>query len=525
MSVWTNEVPTVNNGDPVNAESVNKSTEALAAQTQALKQMIDAIRSRMFIAAEEMPLESSVQVGHIVYLNADSQTCEKSLARWQDLNTNGGHIAPEASAVHLGLVIKKDSAYAGDVLTEGLAVLDPAALATLFGSASPVPGVYYLSATDEGTVVEGRPATASRAVQYLGNGMVRVFPPQNEPITHDHKTYQLIPGDWLHVAGVDPLIVPIGAEFYYDSMSPASLLEGIPELVLAAVGEASFHEMPAGTLVPDALYLINEHGVWWIDPTAPVNNLRAHATIADAKEVKIVHSISSPSKTLSITESGGRVHIDAEPLSTTENTPGYLVVKNIADGVQYRGPIVEQMTVGQGLTLSSSDDDGHGIVGVGLAVFDNLRLSAQLVNLNNAITSVEGAYTLTLMPANRAQSINYRVSVPNLGTADHKGRIYMTVLGPANSQPLPDITINLLEEPDITGSALVLGPVTAFDALPATPDPAKVYLIEIDADIQLVDLGNTIDYGRGQIHYKIEFTAPPGADLKILDTGLRIIQE
>lgn len=239
-SVWTRSVPFVEDGQAVSAAVTNAPTQVLADRTAALKAIVDAITAGEQLLVHDAPLAAGVEEGHVVYLNADTLRYDLAQALYQSLQDTGGRLRPADKAVFSGVVTRKSTAYAGDILFNGLGQLGTAAILRLFNGASPQPGVYYLSNLVPGTVETAPPTMLVRVLQYTDGGIVRVLSPDFEPETHSHRDYRLYAGDWKAVAAFDPSIVPAGAYFGYDLTAPLSMRQFLAEAILPNVGEPEY---------------------------------------------------------------------------------------------------------------------------------------------------------------------------------------------------------------------------------------------------------------------------------------------
>lgn len=221
MSDWTTPAPLVVDGDAVNAQSVNKSTAVLSERTATLKALIDSISAGQQLVRRNVPVPTDVLSGHVVYFDDDDILHKKALARWADLSSSNVANTPADSSVYAGIVLSKPTATLADVLISGYGVLDGASETRLFNSVTPAAGQYFLSNSVEGTVTDTKPAMSVRVLEYQAGGVIQVYPPSHEPITHTHLDYSLVTSDWLTAGSfVD---APVGATYGYDFTTPNSL--------------------------------------------------------------------------------------------------------------------------------------------------------------------------------------------------------------------------------------------------------------------------------------------------------------
>lgn len=183
-SIWTAGVPYVGDGEAVRADITNRPTRVIADRTTALKNMLDAIEAGQQLQLRDAPLSEDVSVGQVVFFDASALVHDEALAKWKSLDDGQVEATPAPEAIYTGVVTGKTSSYVGDILINGFTVLDSTALTNLFGAADPDQGIYYLSMTNAGTVELAPPAMRVRVLQYLGGGVLQVYPPQHEPVTH-----------------------------------------------------------------------------------------------------------------------------------------------------------------------------------------------------------------------------------------------------------------------------------------------------------------------------------------------------
>jgi hypothetical protein len=524
-------------GDPVRANVTNAPTQVLADRTAALKAMLDAIEAGEQIQLRDAPLAADILVGQIVYFDADALVHDHALAKWLSLNDGQVEATPAPSAIFSGVVINKTADRVGDILVNGFSTLDATGLTNLFGSSSPVAGIYYLSMLTPGTVELEPPAMRVRVLQYMGSGIVQVYPPQHEPITHTHRDYRLDQPDWLLASSFDPAIVPDGAVYGYDLAAADAVAQNVAEALLPTVGEASFtwlyHDeggssssVPCdlgGKHVDETFVSKDENGIWWFDNAAPECDIQMDVVSADTHGLSLIYAIANGSpESLQITSSNGVVTITIKPFAVAENTDySHEVVKGIENWQLKKGPVISSLKLGAGLRGSSPQGQlpGGAFIGdvtIELSEFHNMRREAAIQNLNNAVTSVEDPHVLTLFPSTRTSSVSCRVTLPDLGSIVYKAKIFAQFLSPGSGQAPPTIsTIVQSPEPAAAGVTPVsVGPST-FPVFPGTIAAGNFY--DVESVLELVLDG----YSGGVVSYTLEAVAP-SPELRMINTGLRL---
>lgn len=530
-SIWTQSVPFVSDGDPVNAAITNAPTQVLADRTGALKRIVDSIEAGEQLVLRDAPLAESINTGTVVFFDPDALVHDKALAQWRSLSEGGTELYPADTAIYVGVVTSKSADRVGDVLINGFAYLDASATTNLFGTSSPESGTYYLSMTSPGTVEMDPPAMRVRVLYASTSGVVRVFPPQHEPITHTHRSYRLRRDDWSESGTFDASLVPAGATYGYDLTAPSSIEQNIGDSLLPTVGDPSFVYLYhldtdessstaacdlGGLHVDETAISLDENGLWWNDFAAPDCDIEMVVTSADSHGISIITALRSLSpNALSVSESNGIVSLTILDMPESSDAEGHIVVKEIENYVQKRGPVVSSFNVGQGLTRTSPQGSGVGDITLEIELFNDLMLQAESQNLNNSITSVDGVNVITLFPSNRASSASYRVVLPNLGDISYSMKVFAQFLAPGTSQTPPDISISLIPTPSTSGVTPTAAAADVFPAFPASITSTDVYYVESSGTYDLTG------YSRGVVSYELSADTPSPA-YRLLNTGLRL---
>lgn len=525
-SVWSKSMPYVKDGDPVKAAVTNAPAQVLSDRTEALRAMLSAIQAGQQVMLRDAPLAAGTGVGDVLYFKAGDLVSALALAQWKELGPTA-ELSPAESAVYLGLLVSKTADRVGDVLCAGFATLQPVDLLRLFGTVTPALGTHYLSMTTPGTVQHVKPAMAVRVLEYMGSGLIRVYLPEAEPITHTHRTYRLQSDSWLGTGSFDPLIVPAGAVFGYNLAAVNAVEQNLGEALLPVNGQVEFHWLyhnvdlspstsSAGLHLDETAVLVNADGIWWMDTVLdPDADIEMVCCAADTKGVSVVSAIRSLSpETLRITSSNGLVSVTLLDFAADTGVAGSVVVKEISGGRQRRGPVVEKILAGRNTSVSPG---GQGSVTVSFDAVNDELMEATVQNLNNAITSVEDPHVLTIFPKNRLSSVACRVNLPNLGTAAYKARVWALFMSPAPAQACPSVTLTMIPSPTPAGVTPVGPTALSLPALPGTVVAGNVYYVETAE----VDLRTPNDFSRGIASFSLTVDSPV-QELKMVSAGLRV---
>jgi hypothetical protein len=269
--------------------------------------------------------------------------------------------------------------------------------------------------------------------------------------------------------------------------------------------------------------MLDENGIWWFDITEPECDLDMTVTSADTKGVALLHTIQSlTEESIVVTVTNGRVTIALVDMPESLDEAGHIVVKQIDEYTQKRGPVVSSLRVGAGLSGGSAnvEEDGSlvGDVSLQLAQYNNLRIPAQITNLNNAITSVESPHVFILFPDSRTSITTLSVQLPDLGTAKYSAKIFAEFLNPGASQTPPAIEATLVATPSTDGVTPDTPVATTFPDFPSTITAGDFYLVESDASFDLDG------YSQGHVIFSLTGDTPsPG--YKMVSVGVRLILE
>lgn len=534
-SIWTAGVPYVQDGEAVRASVTNRPTRVLADRTAALKTILDAIEAGQQLQLRDAPLSDGVSVGQVVFFDAQTLVHQKALAKWKSLSDGQTEATPAPEAIYTGVVTAKGSAYTGDILVNGFAGLDETARINLFGTANPDPGIYFLSMLSAGTVSNVPPAMRVRVLQYMGGGIVQVYPPQHEPITHTHRDYRLDKSDWLVAASFST--APDGAVWGYDLSSADAQAQNVAEALLPTVGEASFRWLYGeegvsssaqpcdlgGLHVDERFVQKDENGIWWFDNPKPDCDMAMEVVSADVKGLSLVTAIANGSpESLEITSFNGVVTIKVKSFGVDDDVDySHEVVKGIDNWLLKKGPVVGAIKLGRGMTGSSpqgalADGSLIGKVSLELTMFHNMLIEAAIQNLNNASTTTEDPHVITLFPNNRTSSVSCRLTLPDLGGSAYKAKIFAQFLSPGSSQAPPTIP-SIVQSPQPAAAGVTpvsVGPST-FPNFPSSILAGNFYYVESAIELDLEA------YSRGVISYTLE-AATPNPALRMINTGIRL---
>lgn len=512
-NIWSSSTPQVQNGDPVNAASANKGVNANAERLAALKATVDSLQAGQQLVLQNANLSDDTEPGHIVYLNTDDYRQHLAFPAWQDPQTTNGRMRPAPESIYTGMVLTKDAAKNGNVLLYGLAVLETAELTSLFGTATPATGVYYLSAESAGQVTNTPPPIAVRCLNYLGSGLVHVFPFSNDSFGHTHSSYRLLAADW--VAAGSLANAPDDATYGYDMGSAQALAENLAGALLPNIGEASFVyvlDEPAtfpialpiaddiGKHIDPQMAYINADGIWWFADASPAYDIDMSVVRADARDIPFVHGVRSLTDWLLASMQNGRILLqllDFESSVLDDDTA--LAVKSIVGNQLSLGPVLVDALAGAGISVSVV----NGVATIAYTGLTETPIQASIQNLDNVVTIPEPPYVFFEFPTNKLSKIHAVFQLPELNDdSAYNIEIVGNFRGTGSLQTGPTVTsaVAVAAGPGTGVTPSVLGSLGTFPDVPA--DASKHYTLAAPTVIDATGLS------RAQIAITIEADNP-----------------
>jgi hypothetical protein len=528
-SDWQTAVPLVEDGDAVNANNKNASTHVLAERTAVLKNIVDSIEAGEKLVLRDAPVKDDVIIGDTVYFNTDTLQHEKCLPVYESLVTTNGRLLPAQSAILTGVVVNKNSGVLGDIATAGFTVLTDTVMTNMFGTLTPTPGVYYMDPENAGKVINTAPATLLvRTVRYMAANIIQVFQPDFEPETHHHKVYTIEPTDWIAATAT----APAGYNHQLDFTTANAIAQMMGEIILPSVGEGTFvydYVDPTDPTEPTsndltgkhiasgvgALLQITENGVYWLDATAPTQNIELTITTADTKGEALLNTLlTQTAQALQTFVVNGRAYVNLREYTDNPGNAGFQVVKDIdfANHELILGDVVESINVGQGLSITTTQ--GNPVIT--LDEFSENLIEASVYNLNNSISDVDGNTVFTLFPDDRPASVSLRAQIPNLPDDSlYEVIIWAQYIG-VGAAVTPGLALDaeVLPTPDVSGVNPSV-PAGYPTTLPDVPNG-------VGTDFFYVESATPIDatgLARGTVMYTLS-ASNPSTGIKLLNTGI-----
>lgn len=274
----------ITDGEPVDAESVNRLATRLDDRDRFLLALINQLTQQQSVLRRNVALASDVQVGQPVYFNTTNNRFEKALAQ---AVVQDGALLVSPGAIAVGLVHTKHNTTLGDLLIGGYADIDLSA--AVDGAVDP--GLYFLSAATAGKMSLQEPAVSLPVAFVDADGGVYFRPAFTDIYSsHQHYRYELrcvtagtpsLGGGRWTIGSEDDAVegwlpadnaifggnAPAGALFGYN-ISASPLATMWPPMPLESVAVEWF--LDDGTLGGktidgvDGLVVVNHYGIWWM---------------------------------------------------------------------------------------------------------------------------------------------------------------------------------------------------------------------------------------------------------------------
>lgn len=378
-----NSLPTLINGIPVSAETLQPILEALYANDVFLKSVLDYfdMPSALMRCVE---VDYDALVGQPVYYSEDTQRFE--LARYASTTSESGQIYLEETAEVWGIIREKPTADTALILICGMSTVDltesidvlPASgkyyLSDVAGMLSPIPPddvapVYVLSATADGNVLF-RPWSGEYAGLVLqwkhellpvaagtpstADGEVTIGSPNNE-----------LPG-WLPAGNaIFGGNAPVGAVFGYNIAADEVLEVKWPPRFLNTVHldlDRGLDPNIGGTSVPlgaNGLAIIDANGIWWMngcEDDTPFDPAQFAGTdVGDCPR-------QSPKRlTMYAARPAGIAASDNLTMSLRATHPSLRVVRRDTTSLATTGDLDILLDVAQLITTQLDDDYGYAV--------------------------------------------------------------------------------------------------------------------------------------------------------------------
>jgi len=444
---WIPEVRLYDDKTSYDVDPQNIPIKDLAQRTQSLYERLNALADKNAVIIESADVENGIDAGLIVYWDTADARFKPGTAVWAGTYGPNGELVIAEEGIAQGIVLEAPNGGIADVLLDGSVVLTDTQMLNLFGVAAPTPGMYYLSAVDQGKAVNVKPATPVPVVYYRGLNRITMMvgaPPEHN---HIHKNY-ILEETWFDVA--DPrfanMEVPVGAMWGYDKVSDPY----VDELFMSYPGD--FVVTVDGIISNQ--FVANIDNVWFTQASDPnlLGELNMFVSVPYNYGQPIVRAIQTTGDDLSITGVNGVITIDHKPW--LPQTPEYnaFAVASIDGRTQQITPVVSALYPQEysGIRIYKNPTTGEHVIDSDASGLGDRY--ADTINMNNSMQTTDGPYVLLTFPEGRDSSMTGVLPCPQLNTAATGFHYELTVfaeragiIGGTVGVPIsfPAITVNM----------------------------------------------------------------------------------
>lgn len=293
-----NYVNFITDGESVNASVANRVPSANARNIAFLRQLLDESNRGSALYLRDVSLDSSVDIGDVVYSRESDGTHFKASASL--VAQADGRYKPANSSIVAGLVVSKNTTKCGDLLLIGSAVHE-----NVTPSGVTEPGLYYLSDSEPGSLTLTKPLLSVPVLFYDAAGRMFLCPHwlvgenESEYYVYDLYTQPATgaftipnPGGTVVIENPDSSLpgwlpaddaifggnAPAGAVFGYNLSEHPELLQDWPpipaETAYLEMDRPLYFPNPAYDTIPynrgykavsDGVAIINADGLWWTE--------------------------------------------------------------------------------------------------------------------------------------------------------------------------------------------------------------------------------------------------------------------
>lgn len=450
---WVTLLDLIRNGEGVSAEVTNRPITELGQRTDYLKALLDMLSLGRAIFDIDMAMSPSVLEGQAVYWDSANQEYAQALAQLS-YNAEGVYGGNADSAYVVGICASKSAQTRGTVLFSGSAEGIDFSNA-IEGGGALGSGPYFLSATEPGKMTRNRPAVGIYVM--FGQGVSgAIVAPSPREVLEDHIHYRLpltygniVDGSggvgWTDVFNVS--LAPVGARFRY------MVEEDPPVYSLFPFYPPSSVYFEIDGIGANEKVIIDLNGIWWVDtghePDEYGNLVVYYAKAALSTSNMLVRTLQawtmdSPLKVVNCrgeaaTAGDLYLQLNLQFQQTTENTPGWLVFKELTTSQQFkRGPVVQRVrSTSQEISITINGTNGYdwgdGFLSGDLLLTYNSPTSVSR-SLDPTLTELYGALQedyqgipyVSLPPQSFQSGVSFRFDVPKIGLGGDFNLVFNT---------------------------------------------------------------------------------------------------
>lgn len=482
----------IQNGDALEASVLNAPLTTLAGRTDYLRSVQATLNQRSALYLDNAEVDPGVATGSLLAYNPSTGRHEAALAAWDDSLEADGSLKVSWSAIVSGVLLERRTTTTALILLPGSALAFDAS--TAFGSSTPDPGVWWLSATSPGSATMATPLLRVRVAHVQADGVVRLLSEVFSE-THDHRSVSVAPSQWVDCSS--DAYKPVGASW---SVALSGLLSG-------GWTNAAVLTDNTGAVVDTSYFTVLSGKLYWMDDTAPVSDVVLHASVPFGLGPNVVRALASGTPgELMVTSSNGLATISNLPWTSTTGAVGGMAVMGINGRNLLKGQVVQSISASNGIEASNN----NGAVSLSLSSNTWDVLHADVVNLDSALEIYDEDMRMIVFPKGRISSLRATVACPMKGMSTHVScHVWLWVRGTGVSVPALTVKVWGQGRPPVAFNA------TGTTSTISTATPASGQLVKLSTSTGAF----TVPDG-GLVNFKITANGAPTDNIRVLSVGL-----
>ena len=484
-------------------------TEANNALTW-LKNQVDSTNTKSAVIRHNVPIDSTVYKGYLVYFNRDKSKFYPARAVLLPESSAGGKTVEAPEARVEGIIIDRYTTQAGifgTMLVGGYWNDDDVTNVCLTG-ADKTAGTFYLSPELAGRATKDTYGHLRQPVlTYYGTSAG--FSLSLFYMAHDNHFHasEVLGGNWVAATGDDK---PAAANFVYNS--PFALGMGTLGDTTAVFYNGVLQTPRNQSTQSQTFFVQNEKLYCALETPPDANTVTIFNHYPFAYENAIIRSVYSDSDALTVENTNGIIKLTANDFTAGEVASSPYAVSNIQGKVLGFTPIITNIYPGPGINVARAVDGGAYISTTSLV---GSLMDAYSINHNG--TTLVSAGALEYITFQTGRNSNFVMTVPVKGiTSDCSVRVWGMKRGTASASLgvevcwIPDPTSDTAGTVDVTSQTATL----TFNA--GNNADSLVY-----ADIVIPGITVGTD---GLLVAKLSATSPTN-QIQLLRAGFKLVAE
>ena len=440
--------PIVGNIGTLDVDKVNTVIDALEKRTDNLYSQLQGLTGSCGLTFTAKGISSDCKKGMMLAYDPKKGTYIPAVPAYDGVVRADGSLAPAASSYVAGVLVSDISNGIGTIMANGW-TSDTALIADIVGN-SASSGLYYLSETDPGRLVEGGSNTTVNIPVYCCTLVRSTKPSQNilivnpkspEYTGHSHGSVALTDEDAWSIANDKSSYTSSATEF-------VSLINSYNGHNLTLTNNGS----------------IVTPGTWSVNVEEQTVNLTTkknaedyyvlHGIIALQGKDPLVHSVEVSSKNalISTNNAYGNVLISTDFKAKGNNVYSGHAISDIDEtaGVQ-KCPVVHSIQAGPGIVLSNEINEANQPVTNSFVISSSAicknQIDMQISNLDGVLFGTDKDKVCYLFPSGVESALYGSFRIPHFESGDFKAQLNLLIKGTGESVPAFAVKITKIPMP------------------------------------------------------------------------------